>query len=92
MIINATPIGLTGEAIPVAPERLPSDARVLDLVYRRVGTTPWVAACRAAGLRAEDGLTMLVAQGAAAVNRWFGCEPDVRVMWEAVRRARDDAA
>ncbi|MBM3885890.1 MAG: shikimate dehydrogenase [Gemmatimonadetes bacterium] len=92
VIINATPIGLTGGAIPVDPDRLPSNARVLDLVYRRVGTTPWVAACRAAGIRAEDGLTMLVAQGAAAFRRWFGREPDVQVMWESVQRARDDAA
>jgi shikimate dehydrogenase len=92
LIINATPLGLTGDALPMAPERLNASARVLDLAYRRIGTTPWVTASRAAGLRAEDGLTMLVAQGAAAFRQWFGFEPDVDVMWDALRRAREDSA
>lgn len=89
LVVNATPIGLSGEAFPVAPDRLAPSTRVLDLAYRRVGTTPWVTACREAGLRTEDGLSMLVAQGAAAFRRWFGTEPDLDVMWEAVRQERD---
>ena len=56
---------------------------VLDLVYRR-GLTPWVRQARARGLRASDGLTMLVEQGALAFERWFGVAPDRDVMWEAV--------
>lgn len=89
LVVNATPIGLSGEAFPVAPDWLAPSTRVLDLAYRRVGTTPWVTACREAGLRTEDGLSMLVAQGAAAFRRWFGTEPDLDVMWEAVRQVRD---
>jgi len=91
VVINATPLGLTGDALPIAPERLAGSARILDLAYRRVGTTPWVTACRTAGLRAEDGLTMLVAQGAAAFRRWFGTAPNLEVMWDALRRVREDA-
>jgi shikimate 5-dehydrogenase len=47
--------------------------------------TPWVRAMRAAGLRAADGRTMLVAQGAAALERWFpGARAPVEVMRAAV--------
>lgn len=92
VVIQATPAGLVDGAIGIAPSVLPVTARILDLAYRRVGTTPWVAACRAAGLRAEDGLTMLVAQGAAAFTRWFGHAPDEAVMWQAVREARGESA
>jgi shikimate dehydrogenase len=92
LIVHATPTGLLDDATCIVPSALPGSVRILDLAYRRVGTTPWVAACRAAGLRAEDGLTMLVAQGAAAFARWFGHAPDEAVMWRAVREARGEAA
>lgn len=82
MVVNATPIGLRDDAIPVDPTTLPAKTRVFDLVYRR-GLTPWVIRARAAGLPAEDGLAMLVEQGALSFTRWFGMEPDRRAMWEA---------
>ncbi len=78
--INATPLGLVpGDALPL--EQPPKKVRaVLDLVYAR-GETPWVRAMRAAGLRAQDGRTMLVAQGAAAFRCWFpGFTPPVDLM------------
>jgi shikimate 5-dehydrogenase len=34
---------------------------------------------------------MLVAQGAAAFRRWFGTAPNLEVMWDALRRVREDA-
>ena len=66
------------------PAFLPPGADILDLTYRR-GETPWVHACRARGLRAADGLAMLVEQGALAFERWFGAIPDREAMWKAVR-------
>jgi len=58
---------------------------VVDLVYRRDGSpTPWVRLARARGLRATDGLPMLVEQGALAFERWFGVAPDREAMWAAV--------
>ena len=45
-----------------------------------------MVACRARGLRAADGLTMVVEQGALAFERWFGARPDKAAMWNAVRR------
>lgn len=83
MVINATPIGLLDEGFPLAVERIPERAAVIDLVYRQ-GDTPWVRAARERGLRAGDGLAMLVEQAALSFQRWFGREPNRQAMWAAV--------
>ena len=84
LLVNATPLGLDGALMPIAPGMVPARTAVLDLTYRR-GRTPWVKACRARGLRADDGLPMLVEQGALAFERWFGVPPDRDAMWRAIR-------
>lgn len=83
LVVNATPVGLEGDTLPIAPDRIPSGAAVLDLVYRR-GGTPWSHACRAAGHRADDGMEMLLAQGALAFRRFTGRAPDLDVMRAAL--------
>jgi shikimate dehydrogenase len=89
LVINATPIGLTDDGIPLPPALLRRRTAALDLVYRRDGApTPWVRLARARGLRAADGLTMLVEQGALAFERWFGVVPDREAMWGAIATAR----
>jgi shikimate dehydrogenase len=75
IVVNATPVGLSDEEMPLSIELLPRDAAVIDLAYRP-GLTPWVRAARAAGHTAADGLEMLIAQGAEAFERWFGKSPD----------------
>ncbi len=85
LVINTTPLGLHGDAMPLPPATLSPESSVLDLVYRP-GETPWVRACRARGCRAEDGLRMLVEQGAEAFAWWFGVPPDRAVMWRALDR------
>jgi len=47
--------------------------------------TPWVRRARERGLRAADGLVMLVEQGALAFERWFGVTPDREAMRAALR-------
>ncbi|MFM8301715.1 MAG: shikimate dehydrogenase family protein [Gemmatimonadota bacterium] len=86
LLVNATPVGLSGDALPLDPMHIPRTTAVLDLTYR-VGLTPWVRACRSAGRTADDGLRMLVEQGAHAFVRWFGTEPDRTVMWRALQAA-----
>jgi shikimate dehydrogenase len=73
LVVNATPVGMHDDAMPI--------------VYRR-GETAWVRAARARGCRAADGLTMLVEQGAAAFERWFGVAPDREAMWSALPERR----
>lgn len=82
LVVNATPLGAMSDDLPVDPGLLPADAAVFDLAYRR-GETPWVHACRARGLRAADGLAMLLEQGALSFERWFARVPDRTVMRQA---------
>ncbi len=85
LVVNATPIGMRDDQVPVNPALLRAGASCFDLVYRRTGLTPFVALARAQDRRADDGLGMLIAQGARAFHRWFGIEPDRAAMWAAVR-------
>ena len=84
LVVNATSVGLTDDALPVPLEMLPPGVPVLDLAYR-TEQTAWVRGARARGHPALGGLPMLVGQGAAAFERWFGIAPNRSVMWEAVK-------
>jgi len=81
--VNATSLGLHGEHLPAPLEELRDDQVAYDLVYGQ--ETPFVAAARAAGVAAHDGLGMLVHQAAAAFTRWTGVEVPVEVMRAAAR-------
>lgn len=88
VLINATPLGLSpNDPAPVPPDVAPAAEVALDLVYAP-GETRWVQLLRGRGLRAADGRTMLVAQGAAAFERWF---PGTKAPRE-IMRATVDAA
>jgi shikimate dehydrogenase len=88
VLVNATPLGLRRDDAPPIPLDLAPGARAaLDLVYAR-GETPWVQQCRARGLMARDGRTMLLAQGVAAFRRWY---PDLAPPVEIMRAALHDA-
>ena len=84
LVVNATSVGLRDDDLPFDPALIQRSAAVLDLVYRR-GETQLVRAATACGRRAADGLVMLVEQGAAAFERWFGFSPDRDAMWRSVR-------
>ena len=55
--------------------------------------TPWctkqVTQAQLAGVKAANGAGMLVFQGALSFKEWFGIEPDIEVMVQAVRDAVD---
>ena len=86
LLLNATSVGLDGDSSPLADLALPAGARVYDLVYGPDGT-PLVRQARALGLRAADGLEMLVYQAAAAFALWTLREPDPTVMLAAAHDA-----
>lgn len=86
LVVNATPLGLHGEALPDRFMRLSEDQVALDLVYRR-GSTPFLHAARRAGAGAHDGLGMLVAQAAWSFERWTGLPAPVENMARAARAA-----
>ena len=85
VVVNATPLGMNGEAI-VGPGGLGPTHVVFDLVYDPP-STPLVEAARAAGARAWSGLGMLVHQAAASFRIWTGSEPPVEAMSAAALHA-----
>jgi shikimate dehydrogenase len=87
-VINTTPLGLSGaDRFPLPESRLEGANAALDLVYA-AGETSWIRACRERGLRAADGRSVLVAQGARAFERFFpGVTAPREAMAAAVHRA-----
>jgi len=88
VLINSTPLGLKAEdPLPIAIDLAPRAEVALDLVYG-TNETAWIRAVRPRVRRAADGRGMLVAQGAAAFERWFpGRRAPVEVMRAAVHAA-----
>jgi shikimate dehydrogenase len=89
LLINATPLGLDpSDPLPLARDSLEaaSPAAVLDLVYAP-GETTLVREARRMGSRASDGRGVLVAQGAAAFERFFGLPAPREIMRAAVEDA-----
>jgi shikimate dehydrogenase len=78
VIVNATPLGMGGEAPPFDATKLHTGQFVFDTVYP--AETPLVREARARGLRAVGGLGMLVHQGALSFSLWTGVEPPLEVM------------
>lgn len=89
LLVQATSAGMVGAAegaLPLPTGVLPETGAVVDLVYRPA-ETPLLANARRAGLLTQNGLPMLVHQGALAFERWFGQPAPVEAMRRAARRA-----
>jgi shikimate dehydrogenase len=90
LVVNASSVGLRDDD-PIAFDlgALAHIRAVLDIVYRRDRTTPFVRHARKLGIPAADGTEMLLAQGAAAFARWFGGEPPIESMRRALHAYAD---
>ncbi|ABZ82864.1 shikimate 5-dehydrogenase [Heliomicrobium modesticaldum Ice1] len=91
LVVNATASGMgKGEgsiAYPLSPKRwLSPGPFVCDLVYHPP-ETELLSVARSLGCRCQNGLPMLLHQGAAAFALWTGQEPPLTVMAEALRQA-----
>lgn len=82
-VVNATPLGMSDEALPPPLMALRSDQFAHDMVYAPP-VTPFLAAAREAGAGAANGLAMLVHQAAIAFEQWTGQPAPVTVMMGAV--------
>jgi shikimate dehydrogenase len=77
LIVNTTSLGMAGQPpLTIDLARLPAGAVVSDLVYAPLETALLTAA-KARGLRAVDGLGMLLHQAVGGFQRWFGVRPQV---------------
>lgn len=86
IVINASPVGMTGGPAPdesPLPESLITDGQVVvDIVYQP-RTTPLLAAANRRGAKPVNGVGMLVHQAALAFERWTGAPAPVEVMLAA---------
>jgi shikimate dehydrogenase len=77
LLVNTTTQGMQGQpALDLELRGLPAGAVVTDLVYVPL-ETPLLAAARARGLAAVDGLGLLLHQARPGFEHWFGVRPEV---------------
>jgi shikimate dehydrogenase len=83
LLVNATSLGMQGHPpLELDLSRAPHGLAVADIVYVPL-ETPLLSAAAAHGLRAVEGLGMLLYQAVPGFRAWFGVEPRVD---EALRR------
>jgi shikimate dehydrogenase len=77
LLVNTTSLGMTGKPpLDIDLDSLAKDAVVADIVYAPL-ETKLLAAARARGNKAVDGLGMLLHQAVPGFERWFGMRPRV---------------
>jgi shikimate dehydrogenase len=81
VVINATPVGMAGDALPGTV--LSGGCGLVDLAYG-ADPTPAIVRARRLGIPAVDGVQVLLAQGAAAFEIWVGFAPTMAAMRAAV--------
>lgn len=90
LVVNATPVGMhAGDPSPVPAEWLHADQVVCDMIYQPPDT-PLLSAAREAGAVALNGLGMLVAQGAIAIDIWSD-SAQIRTPRDIMRTAAEAA-
>jgi shikimate dehydrogenase len=88
LLVNTTSVGMAEagnpapQVSPLPAGLLPAGGLVVDLIYRPA-LTLLLARAQAAGLQVQNGLPMLVQQGAKAFSIWTGQQAPVQVMLDA---------
>ena len=86
VVINATSLGLRPEdPSPLDLSTLPMGVKVYDMVYNPAETA-LLRQARDLGLRATNGLSMLVHQAARSLSIWTGTDVPVDAMFEAAQK------
>ncbi len=93
LLVNTTSLGMTGQPpLAINLSALAPASIVADIVYAPL-ETPLLAAARARGLGAIDGLSMLMHQAAFGYRAWLGSaavvDADLRARLVAALNARD---
>jgi shikimate dehydrogenase len=83
LLVNTTSLGMEGHPpLAIDLDRAAPNLTVTDIVYVPL-ETPLLAAARARGISAVDGLGMLLYQAVPGFRTWFGLDP---VVDDALRR------
>ena len=91
LVVNATPLGMRGHGgapLPLDPAVLRPGQILVDLIYEPAETA-LLAAARRRGLKAYNGVRMLVHQAARAFELWTGTEAPIEAMVAATTEALD---
>ena len=83
IVVNATPLGMHGEDLPVSG--LESAAGLLDLPYAKLPTRA-VAVVSRSGNPVVDGKSLLIAQAIESFRLWTGKVADAEAMQAAIER------
>ncbi len=87
LVVNATSAGLKAEdPLPIDLAALPTPRAVYDMIYNPAETA-LLAVARGRGIPAANGISMLVHQGARALELWTGGPVPVAAMDQAARAA-----
>ena len=87
LVVNATRLGLDPhDPAPIDLGIFRRAGAAMDLVYGK-HTTSFVSAAQGLGIRSTDGAEMLVQQGAASFERWWGESAPIDAMRAAVRQS-----
>ncbi len=85
LIVNTTSLGMDGVSKPpVDLEEAKKDSVVYDIIYSPA-ETPLLAEARELGLKAINGLDMLIFQAIHAMDIWFGKRPDHKKIKEFLK-------
>lgn len=89
LLVNTTSVGMELDgrdpaASPLPQDFLPQNAFVSDIIYKPA-KTKLLRDAEARGLKTQNGLPMLVYQGAESFELWTGQVPDTSVMFAAAR-------
>jgi shikimate 5-dehydrogenase len=84
IVVNATSVGMAGDAaLPIPAEALATARVVVDLVYEPQETA-LLAAARTQGVQAIGGIGMLLHQAARQIEIWSGRPAPIEAMRAAV--------
>jgi len=85
LLVNATPFGRNKDEMLVKPEILHEALYIFDLIYKP-SETPIIKAAKKIGIKAVNGVGMLLYQGSEAFQLWTGKRAPIRVMKSALTK------
>ncbi|MGT2928659.1 shikimate dehydrogenase [Streptococcus dentasini] len=89
LLVNATSVGMDGESMVIADDTfLPDGLRVADVIYQPF-ETPFLKYARSKGLKATNGLGMLLYQAAKAFELWTGETMPTDTIWQELTKRYD---
>ena len=83
LVVNATPVSLTGDSAALPAVKSGSQSAFIDLSYEPA-ETPWMAEQRTVSTRVTNGKMMLVWQAKLQLDWWLDADIPIKVLREAV--------